>query len=71
MTRLAVAGTVNDMDSLWGSLAMLAMIVAGASVIAYVLRNRLDAPDLPSERSSEMSRAEAQASGERSAMGPQ
>ena len=49
---------------------MLMMIVAGASVIAYVLRNRLDVPDLPSEQSNEMSRAEGLARGHDSNMGP-
>ena len=70
MTPSSLTGTVEAVDSLPGTLALLVMILAGVAVIVYVLRNRLDEPDLPSERSNEMSRAEAQAQGNHSNMGP-
>lgn len=70
VTARGPAGTVDDMGDLIYSLIMLAMIVAGAGVIIYVLRNRLAAPDLPSERASEMGRAHGVERGNHSNMGP-
>lgn len=58
------------MGDLVVTLVMLAMILAGAGVVVYVLRNRLDVPDLPSERANEMGRAHAVEMGNRSDMGP-
>lgn len=49
---------------------MLLMVLAGAGVIVYVLRNRLDAPDLASERSNEQGRAHAGERSNHSGMGP-
>ncbi len=59
------------MGDLAVTVIMLAMIVAGAGVILYVLRNRQDAADLPSERFSEMGRAHAVERSNHSNMGPQ
>jgi hypothetical protein len=58
------------MEDLVVTLAMLVMVVAGAGVIAYILRNKLDHPDLPSERANEMARAQAVERGNHSNMGP-
>jgi hypothetical protein len=52
------------------TLAMLVMVAAGAGVIAYILRNKVDQPDLPSERANEMARAQAVERGNHSNMGP-
>lgn len=71
MTAPAAAGTIEDMGDLVVTVIMLLMIVAGAGVVVYVLRNRLDVPDLPSERSAEMGRAHAVERGNHSNMGPQ
>ena len=58
------------MGDLAVTLAMLVMILAGAGVIAYILRNKLDHPDLPSERSNEMARAQGVERGNHSNLGP-
>jgi hypothetical protein len=58
------------MGDLAVTLAMLVMVVAGAGVIAYVLRNKVDQPDLPSERANEMARAQAVERGNHSNIGP-
>jgi len=58
------------MGDLVVTLLMLVMIAAGGCVVAYVLRNRLDEPDLPSERANEMARAHAVERGNHSNMGP-
>jgi hypothetical protein len=49
---------------------MVVMVVAVAAVIRYILRNRLDEPDLPTERSVEQSRAHAGERSNHSGMGP-
>ena len=58
------------MGDLVGTVVLFLMIAAGTGVIVYVLRNRADVPDLPTERSNEISRAEAQAQNNHSNMGP-
>lgn len=58
------------MGDLIATVIFAVMIAAGAGVIFYILRHRLDAPDLPSERASEMGRAQAVERGNHSNMGP-
>lgn len=58
------------MEGLAVTIIMLLMVLAGAGVIVYVLRNRLDAPDLASERSNEQGRAHAGERSNHSGMGP-
>lgn len=70
VTSTSRSGTVDDMGELVITLAMLVMVVAGAGVIAYILRNKLDQPDLPSERANEMARTHAVERGNHSNMGP-
>lgn len=70
VTSTGAPGTVQGMGDLAVSVIMGLMILAGVAVIVYVLRNRLEEPDLASERSAETSRAEAQAQANHSNMGP-
>jgi len=52
------------------TLVFLAMVLVGAGVLAWIIRQRPDEPDLPSERASEMGRAQAIERGNHSQMGP-
>jgi Tfp pilus assembly protein PilV len=61
---------VLGVEGLVVTVAMVVMVVAVAAVIRYILRNRLDEPDLPTERSVEQSRAHAGERSNHSGMGP-
>lgn len=61
---------MREVEDVVVTIAMLVMAVVVAAVIRSVLRNRLDEPDLPTERSVEQSRAHAGERSNHSGMGP-